>query len=172
MDQSYGVNEPDATMLAVSLDEVTRRLRDRDTHIVNFAKEPDAGKVADVYRDVFFSEDVYYNEAPDLRYFGMTAADCGEAFVSKNIQWAPDGDEAFDDGSYVLQFDIGNQVRLIAFRCNDDGHHDPTTLRDQWLASDDFYAVLERWRLAFLDDWASLPKVIALSSDIVADLSS
>ena len=36
------------------------------------------------------------------------------------MQWAlvsaPDGDEAFDDGSYVLQFDVGDRVRLIAFK--------------------------------------------------------
>ncbi len=32
------------------------------------------------------------------------------------LMWAPDGDEAFDDGSYVLQIDSGSLVRLIGFK--------------------------------------------------------
>jgi len=151
--QTYGVIDPDATMLANSFDEVTRRISDRGTHTASFASEPDAGKVADAFRDVL------YSESPQAAYWGMAADDCARAFSSNNIQWAPDGDEAFDDGSFVLQFDLADRVRLIAFKCRPDGHHDPTTLRDLWMATEDFYVVLERWRQSFLENWASLPKV-------------
>jgi hypothetical protein len=99
--------------------------------------------------------------------FGSVVLDVaiGMAFVyllrrsSKHIQWAPDGDEAFDDGSYVLQFDVGGEVRLIAFKRGPDGRHDSSTLNDLWIASDEFYAVLRRWRDSFTEEWAALPKV-------------
>ena len=44
--------------------------------------------------------------------------------------WAPDGDEPFDDASYVLQFDVKDRVRLIAFKSSEGYLHDPATLSD------------------------------------------
>ena len=46
----------------------------------------------------------------------------------RTIVWAPDGDEAFDDGSYVLQVESGDQVRLIAFVGTPDFLYDPSSL--------------------------------------------
>jgi len=67
-----------------------------------------------------------------------------ESFKTSNeFAWAPDGDAAFDDGSYVLQYDVGDQVRLIAFRCREDGLHDSATLSELWLESDAFYNILK-----------------------------
>jgi hypothetical protein len=72
----------------------------------------------------------------------------------------PDGDEAFDDRSYVLQFDVGDRVRLIAFRPMEGSClHDPATLRDVWLVANDFYRILQDWLDAFEAEWASMPKV-------------
>jgi len=149
----YGVCEPEATMLACSLDAVERRISDCGSHTTAFATELDSGQIADAFRSVFYSEE------QSESYFGMTAADFAEAISSKHIQWAPDGDEAFDDGSYVLQFDVDDQVRLIAFKRGPDGRHDSSTLSDLWIASDEFYAVLRRWRDSFTEEWAALPKV-------------
>jgi hypothetical protein len=57
----------------------------------------------------------------------------------QRICWAPDGDEAFDDGSYILHFDIGNRVRLVAFKSQAGGYHnDPMTLRDLWIEAEEF----------------------------------
>jgi hypothetical protein len=70
----------------------------------------------------------------------------------------PDGDEAFDDGSFVLQFDVQDRVRLIAFRSGAGYVHDPDTLSDVWLPADDFYRVLEQWHQAFDREWAAMPK--------------
>jgi hypothetical protein len=75
------------------------------------------------------------------------------------LVWAPDGDEAFDDGSYVLQFDVENRVRLIGFKSDDTDRYDPATLKDIWLSSDDFYSVLSRWRDAFEAEWETAPKI-------------
>ena len=82
---------------------------------------------------------------------------------SNHLIWAPDGDEAFDDGSFVLHFDVGNQVRLVAFKCCIDGyHHDPTSLSSIWLPSGEFYGILENWRDAFEAEWTTAPKVVEL----------
>jgi hypothetical protein len=37
------------------------------------------------------------------------------------VAWAPDGDATFDDGTCILQLDIGDLVRLIAFKSTRDG---------------------------------------------------
>jgi hypothetical protein len=71
---------------------------------------------------------------------------------------APDGDEAFDDGSFVLQFDVGDRVRLIAFKSCHNYLHDAGSLSDVWLAADDFYGILRQWHDAFESEWESTPK--------------
>jgi hypothetical protein len=43
-----------------------------------------------------------------------------DMIYSRHILWAPDGDAAFDDGSYILQFDVDERVRLIAFKGRQD----------------------------------------------------
>lgn len=71
----------------------------------------------------------------------------------KRIVWAPDGDDAFDDGSFVLCFEVGEKVRLIGFRSEERYHHDPLTLRDLELPASDFYGILTAWRDAFILEW-------------------
>ena len=154
----YGVKSPDATLLANSFDEVERRVAMRGSHTVPFATEADAGIIADSFRNAI------YAERQQESYFGIPRSEFSRMIHSRNIVWAPDGDEAFDDGSYVLQFDIGNRVRLVAFKCGQGYLHDPTTLSDQWLAGDDFYHVLQHWHDAFEAEWASMPK--ASESDV------
>jgi hypothetical protein len=46
----------------------------------------------------------------------MSEAQFTKTLHSNSLVWAPDGDEAFDDSSNVLQFDIADPVRLIAFK--------------------------------------------------------
>ena len=87
-------------------------------------------------------------------------ADSLVEIASHRITWAPDGDEAFDDGSYVLQFDVGDKVRLVAFKSGDLGHqYDPETLNDRWLEADQFYSILQQWRDAFEAEWRGMPRV-------------
>lgn len=149
----YGVNDPEATMLACSFDAVEKRLNERGCHAAFFSTEPNAGKIADA-----FCNAVYTGERLE-GFDGFATDDIEAAFDSGKIQWAPDGDEAFDDGSFVLQFDVEDRVRIIAFKLTSDGKHDPVTLKDLWMGSEEFYAVLQQWRDAFLVEWASLPKV-------------
>src|SRR5262245_61090926 len=97
----FGVYKPDATLLACSFDQVTRRLADRSRHTSSFAAEADAGQIADAFRNAVFSSE------PQGSYFGLPRSEFCALFSRRanDCMWAPDGDEAFDDGSYVLQFD-------------------------------------------------------------------
>lgn len=148
----YGVREPDASLLANSIDEVQRRIAHRGTHTAPFAREPEPGKIADSFRDAVFAND------PRAEYLGIPLDDFRDVVYSNRIVWAPDGDECFDDGSYVLHLDIQDQVRLIAFKCSESHHHDPSTLRDVWMEAEIFYGVLQHWSRAFEREWVSLPK--------------
>ena len=100
---------------------------------------------------------VYLGIDANETFFGLSEAQFTQALHSNSIVWAPDGDEAFDDGSYVLQFDIDNQVRVIAFQCPD-ALPDPSSVREVWLHSETFYAILGEWNEAFIAEWKSLPK--------------
>jgi hypothetical protein len=110
---AFGVCATDATMLACSFDEARRRIDRRGTHTASFSTELDAGAIADAFRRGVYGGD------QDESYFGIPRKEFSELFYrSSHLMWAPDGDEAFDDGSYLLQFDVGDRVRLIAFKCH------------------------------------------------------
>lgn len=170
----YGVREPDASWLACSFDTVAERIAQRGTHTAPFTDERDAGKIADAYRDAIYAPDQENEE-----FFGLPHSEFRDCFYSKLLVWASDGDEAFDDGSYVLQFDVGDRVRLIGFglrRREEDYphdpaakktydwefhcyHHDPATLREVWLEADKFYKILQTWRDAFEVEWKAATKL-------------
>jgi immunity protein 42 of polymorphic toxin system len=151
----YGVRKPDATMLACSFDEVQDRIACRGKYTAPFAGEADAGEIAEAFRNAI------YSERQEEKYFGIPLAEFCAFFhkTANSRMWAPDGDEAFDDGSYVLHFDVGDRVRLIAFKSDGGGGHDPSTLREEWLAAEDFYRVLQEWRDGFEAEWAATPKL-------------
>ena len=124
--QSYGIKAPNQSMLACSVDEVVVRITGRGTHQARFS-EAAAIDIANAYTDA-----VYLNNNGDEKYFGLSEAQFTKTLNSNSLVWAPDGDEAFDDGSYVLQFDVGDRVRLVAFK-RPDGLVDPATVREVFL---------------------------------------
>jgi hypothetical protein len=138
-------------MLACSFDEVGTRIDGRGTHQTPFA-EAVAIDIANAYTSA-----VYLDNKGNETHFGMSRAELTKTLCSNSLVWAPDRDEAFDDGSYVLQFDVGDRVRLIAFK-RPDSAIDPASVREVWLSSDTFYKTLREWRDAFLAEWESLPK--------------
>jgi hypothetical protein len=87
----YGVKSPDATLLANSFDEVERRVAMRGSHAVPFATEADAGKIADSFRNAI------YADRQQESYFDIPRSEFSQMIHSRNIMWALDGDEAFDD---------------------------------------------------------------------------
>ncbi|RYD32279.1 MAG: hypothetical protein EOP86_16050 [Verrucomicrobiaceae bacterium] len=149
----FGVRAPDASMLACSLGEVEDRIARRGLHIAPFATES-GGDIADA-----IGVANYAPEEEGKKLFGMSQAELSTYFHSQHLIWAPDGDEAFDDGSFVLQFDVGDRVRLIGFRSGDDYLHNPATLADLWLDASAFYEILDQWRSSFLAEWQAAKKV-------------
>ena len=148
----YGVHSRDATMLACSFDEVARRLAYRGRHAAPFAAEANAGEVADAILSAVYADE------QQVSYLGESQAEFVDLIYSNHLIWAPDGDEAFDDSSFVLQFDLLDRVRLIAFTSREDFRHEPTSLKDLWLTAEEFYHILQRWHDSFVAEWTSLPK--------------
>jgi hypothetical protein len=151
--KKYGVDSPDATLLACSYDEVCERLQMRGKHAAPFANEPDGQALAQTCYDIRYKETDL-----DTERFGLTYAEFEEKAHDNHIRWAPDGDEAFDDGSFILQFDLDSRVRLIAFRVDDSGIVDQSSFADCWVTDTEYYSVLETWSKAFMAEWQPSPK--------------
>jgi hypothetical protein len=148
----YGKCEADATLLACSFDSICERIRERGRHKAPFSMHNDPSEVASSFISAIYSEQHRDSYFGILRDDFITYFSCG----ADGVMWAPDGDEAFDDGSYVLQFDVEDTVRIIAFKHIGDGRHDPLSLADIWLPAADYYTILESWRDSFLESWSVL----------------
>lgn len=154
MGRCYGVREPDATMLANSFDEVGRRIARRGSHSPSFPVDADARDIAYAFRRAVYGA----HEDGEL-FFGLSVRQFTDAIDSNRLVWAPDGDEAFDDHSYILQFEDENQVRLVAFTGTPDFLYDPGSLHDVYVPQGKFYAILQEWHDRFKDEWRGLPKL-------------
>ncbi|MFS8116397.1 Imm42 family immunity protein [Rhizobium jaguaris] len=151
----YGVRKPDATLLANSFDAVDRRIKQRGQHNLPSARIISAKKIAEAFSTARHG-DVTENE----RFLGMSLSQFEQVVYTRDIMWAPDGDEAFDDGSYILQFDEGSEVRLIAFVNQSALAETIATVSEQWLDTNIYYEVLSNWKSAFEEEWrASVRKL-------------
>ena len=148
----FGVYDPEASLLANSLDAVQRRLANRGRHIVPFATDTGAAEIAKAVSIAL------YFECKEDRLLGYDQKELAEMVYSRELLWIPDGDEAFDDGSHVVQFDVKDQVRLVAFKRLDSEAYDPATLTDLWLSGDSFYGTLREWQEQFVKEWQGIPK--------------
>jgi len=150
--KAYGVRSPEASLLACSVCEVRERCTRRGKHIASFSEESNVGLVANSFRHAIYAPNQEKNY-----FFGIPQRQFIETIYSHNLLWAPDGDEAFYDGSFVLHFDIKDKVRLIAFKCNATGYdHDPESLAEIWISADYFYNILNKWQHAFEMEWSKL----------------
>jgi hypothetical protein len=159
MGRCHGFKEPDSTMLASAFDGVNRRIVGRGSHRPTFAIDEDAREIALAYRRSYYAE----CEDGEL-FFGMTDSQFSHSMHENDLVWAPDGEEGFDDGSYVFQFEDESRVRLIAFHSTAGFLIDPDSLRDVWIPIDYFYGILQNWVDSFMNEWKSLPKVSDASS--------
>lgn len=145
----YGNRRADATLLACSLDAVDRRISRRGLHKIEFLAAATAFDIADSVRAATYDE-----SRQGERFFQKSNSEFLQLLEKSEVIWAPDGDAAFDDGSHVLQFDEGEQVRLIAFRNVSDIADLAATIREAWIESQEFYEILEKWRTRFLEEWS------------------
>ncbi len=141
--KKFGVDRPDATMLACSYDSVARRLKSRGQHEAPFAEENSNDIVSAVVSSY------YHNVEPSTLYLGLEAAELNTLVRQRELLWAPDGDEAFDDGGHVLHFDVGEKVRLLGFINHDDNREIFASISDITIESDTFYHILEKWLTDF-----------------------
>lgn len=141
--KSYGVQHPRATMLGCSMDAIQARIARRGAHVSSFSSRS-ATHIARLYLSGWYGlhhggEESLQTEAQSFALEGQLA------------QWvmAPDGDEAFDDGSHVLQFDLHNRVRLIAFR-NEEGLDEMLdSISEVEMEEELFYSILQDWDKSF-----------------------
>ena len=143
----YGVKEPDATLLAIVFDEALRIVRHRGLHVAPFSAEPNAAHLIEsIYKAVF-------EEPDDELLFGLTNKELISFVNSSRCCWHWFGDEAFDDGSVIYHFDIGDKVRLIATSS------DNPSVTDQWIDAEVFYRVVAHWWEAFEEAWKAADKI-------------
>ena len=148
-------------MLACSFDEVETRITRRGSHTASFSNEPDTITIASA-----INNSIYGPEDKEGKPLGMSPPQLRDLIYTHRLLWAPDGNEAFDDGSRIIHLDVDSRVRLIGFlledqRRGDRYHPDPSTLRDQWLDADEFYDILLQWRDATLSEWLASLKIDA-----------
>lgn len=141
----YGLREADATMLACILDGSQRRLDQRGQHVCTFDYAP-AEDIAAALMEIIYEEEVRED------FWGLDPEAFHKHIHYKNLLWSQSGDEAFDDGSHVVQIDVGSRVRVLAFKRTSEGI-DPRTLRDVWIEDVEFYNILSDWLKAFEANW-------------------
>ncbi len=146
----FGVRKNDATLLACSYDAVLRRLKGRNAHTLSFGE---------TFPPNVFVAALLRSHLGDLSHGLLLSDEEFEEFRAKlfsnDIFWAPDGDAAFDDGSYVIQIDCKDIVRVIGFTYGKSRNETLASVSEVWIESDDFYAVLEKWSKCFLAEWES-----------------
>jgi len=151
----FGVHAPEATALACSFDTVKERIDHRGEHIAELSSEPDASLIARAVRLA-----LYTPNQEEQQFFGLSGSQLSDVIYSRRLLWAPDGDAAFDDGSKILQFDIDDRVRLIAFRLDDGSNGSGvSSLREVSISAETFYGLLRMWHHAFEEEWKAAPKV-------------
>ncbi len=161
----YGSGAADATMLACAADSVAGRLATQGTHQSALAGEADARALIEAAYASVHGDDV------EWRYLGWGQRELEQHLVKSGVMWAPGGDEEFDDGSVILQFDLRDSVRIVAGRPPEGlprprrplrGNGPQCTdylIRDVTMSAEAFYGVLALWHARFLSQWAQSAKV-------------
>lgn len=137
----YGCHEPDSTALAHSYDCVGAIIRNRGGH-TSALSEYSADDVALRLGGACFG-DLEFTEVQ-----GMSSDELYADVIRRRLWWAPDGDEAFDDGSNVILFDVGAHVRLVGFRMTDDAES-VVDVHESTVPEAVFYDLLIEWRNGF-----------------------
>ncbi len=156
---SYGIKEDDATALACSYGTVIDRLEMRGKHIApkELITLPSMELALIVERALYGN----IEDEKEIWKFSIPDDELTDLIYKNDLIWAPDGDEAFDDGSRVFQFDIDSEtVRLIGYNTTDDYNYDidEDKLSDLIMSSDEYYAILEEWADNFYKEWENTEK--------------
>ena len=145
----YGIKSNDATCLANSYNTIIERLEMKGKHKTTFSNETNPETIANAMIYAIYSP-IEKTIFPEINV--------KDELYTNKIIWAPDGDEAFDDGSFVLQFDIDNNVRIIGFRFNSDYECEKDSISETWIDQNAYYKILTEWRISFDNEWNKLEK--------------
>ena len=135
---SFGVIAPDATMLAAVRDEVKRRIASRGTHIAPFAVDHSAPAITSAIQSA-----IYDYSWSGQEVLGLPCSVFVDSVVRSHCEFHRRCDESFDDGSMVLFFDVGQDVRCIAQKTFQDKKKD--VLVDLLVPADEYYGVMGEW---------------------------
>ncbi|WP_186391328.1 MULTISPECIES: Imm42 family immunity protein [unclassified Pannonibacter] len=145
---SYGVREPEATLLGCSFDQISNRLKCRGRHVSALLAEKPAVELAHLVHAALYEE-----RGPDAAYDLSLLDPVRTELFNQELVLAPDGDAAFDDGSHILQFDVGSTVRLVAFKNPCDAIPEIHSISGITIAEASFYEILGAWRDKFEMVW-------------------
>ncbi len=156
----YGDRDAEETpLLSNAVREIESHLAWRGCHTAPFASEPDAGRIADASLDAY-RDPIWAADQEREWFFGLTQEEFRDLTRTNRCEWGDFDDIIFSDVSVILQFDVGNRIRLIGFRAiEEDWHHDPATLADVWLDAEEYYRILKEWLDGFEVEWAAAPKI-------------
>ncbi|KAA6457180.1 hypothetical protein DYQ86_22840 [Acidobacteria bacterium AB60] len=149
----YGYRKPDSTLIGPSFNGMHRKIVDRGSHKSPFPSDADAAQIATAISRANSLDDM-----DDLLLYGVPWLQIFRILHSNGCILAPDSEQGFDDGSYVLHFDDGPLERLIAFQVGADYRVVEGSLRDVRLQQYDFYGILTEWQMRFKEEWGSTPK--------------
>ena len=143
----FGVNRPDATGMRFPLWYTQDRIRERGSHVLPGSEGLDAVFLIDIYLEVLWETPrLLPRAAPSL-----SEQDLARRFDSCVML----GDEAFDDGSYVFQIDVGDRARIIA--CMNAATEKDRCVSEIWMPSDEFYNILDEWQRRFEHELRTTP---------------
>jgi hypothetical protein len=150
--QSYGIKEEDAAALACSYDAVLRRIHDRGKHTLpKGIGALSAFDLASMVEGV-----IYIGKYKIPEHIKISEVDFSDLIYKNDLCWAPDGDEAFDDHSRIIQLDIGSQIRLIGYKTTYPNVIDLAALTDLVIPENMYYSILEDWAKAFITEWQTM----------------
>lgn len=142
----YGCAEPDATLLGCSRDAIVERLQQRGRRVSDGLGDQDPAMVMQAWLVSEYGRDI----VPWAPINGMDRERLNKAIHFNYVRMAPDGDAAFDDGSQILQFDVGETVLIVACRIGGEaGWPVAKDLSVARLPAGAFYSALEEWLRAF-----------------------
>lgn len=149
----YGVKELDASYLAATYDSIDFRIKNKGKHSIPQLNKYNAQDIADAFRKAFYLDNLETDN-----FCGLSLDDFSSQMINSRVQWAPDGDSAFDDGSYVLQFDIGQRVRLVGFKSDPVLPVMPGSVAEVELPADEYYNFLNSWIVWMKQQATPLPQ--------------
>jgi len=98
--------------MSYAFEEIQSRLAYRGRHMAPFASEPDAGRIADAVQDAY-RDPIWAPDQEKEWFCGLSQEEFRALIYSSSCEW---GDQVFNDVSEMLHFDMGDHVRLIAYR--------------------------------------------------------